>query len=222
MLLVTKLTQGKNVWQINQFFSWKPSLSRKTKVGTKWLAATEEGDELKRVPVLPLPMPENTTPIGRKNFHAEQNKMYSSKSPAKQHLNPKKEPLPATWKICTSTTKTTRTHVHSSTISTTIFEPAGKYEPVHVETYSIRGQNICMAKKQKNRHVKKHNLHQDWHIRYLLANLTGPIREHYFWSNTLLDTGIKPLNTARTNTTQLLQIAATDKFRYRNETSLAS
>ena len=168
MLLVTKSTQGKNVWQINQFFSRKPSLSRKTKVGAKWLAATEEGDELKRVPVLPPPMPENTTPIGRKNFHAEQNKMYCSKSPAKQHLNPKKEPLPATWKICTSTTKTTRTHVHSSTISTPIFEPAafssGKYEPVHVETYSIREQNIRMAKRQKNRHVKKHNLHQDWHI----------------------------------------------------------
>ena len=34
-----------------------------------------------------------------------------------------------------------------------------------------------MAKKQKNRHVKKHNLHQDRQIRYLLANFTGPIRE---------------------------------------------
>ena len=79
-----------------------------------------------------------------------------------------------------------------------------------------------MAKKQKNRHVKKHNLHQDRQIRYLLANFTGPIRERYFRSNTLLDTGIKPVNTACTNTTQLLQIAATDEFRYRNETGLAS
>ena len=33
---------------------------------------------------------------------------------------------------------------------------------------------------------------------------------------TLLDSGIKPVNT-----TQLLQIAATDEFRYRNETGLA-
>ena len=79
-----------------------------------------------------------------------------------------------------------------------------------------------MTKKQKNRHVNKHNLHQDRHIRYLLANLTGPIGERYFRSNTLLDTGIKPVTTARSNTTQLLQIAATDEFRYRNETGLAS
>ena len=32
------------------------------------------------------------------------------------------------------------------------------------------------------------------HQRKILANLNGPIRERYFRSNTLLDTGIKPVN----------------------------
>lgn len=43
MPLTTKSTQGENVRQITQFFSRKPNLSSKMKVGTKRLATNEQG-----------------------------------------------------------------------------------------------------------------------------------------------------------------------------------
>ena len=87
MPLVTKSTQGKNVRPITQFFSRKPDLSSKMKVhvGTKWLAATEEGDGVevqKRARTASTHTRKYNSNWQKEflwlKFDAEQNKMYCS------------------------------------------------------------------------------------------------------------------------------------------------
>ena len=75
--------------------------------------------------------------------------------------------------------------------------------------------------KLNNKHVKKHNLHQDRSIRDFIGHSQWPYQRTLFSIQHSVGHWYKTCEHARTNTTRLLQIAATDEFRYRNETGLA-
>ena len=80
---------------------------------------------------------------------------------------------------------------------------------------------LCMAIKQNNKHVKKHNLHQDRSIRDFIGQPQWANQRTLFSIQHSVGHWYKSCEHAQTNTTQLLQIAATDELPYRNETSLA-
>ena len=67
MSSVTKSSQVEKVQPLTQFFSRKLNLSSKMKLGTKWLASSEQsvGVEVQKRPR--TASPENSTPAGQKN-----------------------------------------------------------------------------------------------------------------------------------------------------------
>ena len=69
-----------------------------------------------------------------------------------------------------------------------------------------------MAIKQNNKHVKKHNLHQDRSIRDFIGQPQWANQRTLFLIQHSVGHWYKSCEHARTNTTQLLQIAGTDEL----------